>query len=151
MGYTNLLGTAVILLVMSLTGELYEAATIIQSDTQTLVLLVLMGISTFCGVSVYMVAVKHYSGVIVVAVSTARKCATVVLSFLFFAHKANSWHLASGMVLCTAIVARTMGGKSKAIVVVGADEEKGLTPSTLTQRQRSPERRHGDSVKDVEP
>lgn len=114
MAYTNLIGSAVIASVMVVNGQLGEASSTLSSDLSTLGLLIAMGATTFWGVSCYMLAVKQFSGVVVVAVSTGRKCVTVVLSFLFFSHEANRWHLLSGGILCSAIAFRTLGPNKKA-------------------------------------
>ena len=61
-------------------GELVQTATQLSDDLETLLLLVAMGTATFCGISLYMVAVHEFSGVTVVAVATLRKVSHSMLS-----------------------------------------------------------------------
>ena len=61
------------------TGDLFTTVGLFANDPLGLLIVALVGCSTFVGVSIYMVLVSQYSGVAVVFVSTVRKVVTVVL------------------------------------------------------------------------
>jgi len=92
---TNILGTGLLLAMMAATGELYTCVVFTMAHPAANINLVLCGITLFTAVFCMTSLVNAAGSVFAVTIGTARKGASVVLSYLIFPKELTSVHAVS--------------------------------------------------------
>ncbi len=110
---TNAVGFGTILLYMLLSGSLRDTVTTATSDPTLLLYLSCVGIGLSTAVLAYTKLIKASGSVVAVAVSTMRKVATVLLSYILFPKPLLPIHAFSGLLVLIGVLIATFCRKKK--------------------------------------
>jgi drug/metabolite transporter (DMT)-like permease len=100
----NAVGLAALGTYMALTGELRSVAETATEHPWLLLYLTCVGLGLATAVWAYTKLIQATSSVVAVGVSTLRKVATILLSYIFFPKRLLMIHVVSGCVVLTGII-----------------------------------------------
>ena len=100
-----------LLIYMTISGSLMEAIVVAIANPSLFVYLVIVGMSLGAAVLAYTKLIRASGSVVAVAVSTLRKVATVVLSYIVFPKSLLRVHVISGFVVLCGIVLSSISKK----------------------------------------
>ena len=111
---TNSVASCVMLVLLMLTGEMVAVVPYFYTHPMVLFFVVMYATSTFLGIYSYMLMVKEVGGVGTALVSTLRKVATVVLSFILQG-RVFSWGYAvgGGMIVASVMLDKVVKARMK--------------------------------------
>lgn len=104
---TNAIGFGTILIYMFLSGSLAEAIATAMINPKLLFYLICVGVGLSTSVLAYTKLIQASGSVIAVAVSTLRKVATVLLSYILFPKPILSIHVFSGILVLAGVLIGT--------------------------------------------
>ena len=111
---TNSVASCVMVVLLMLTGEMVAVVPYFYTHPMVLFFVVMYATSTFLGIYSYMLMVKEVGGVGTALVSTVRKVATVVLSFILQG-RVFSWGYAvgGGMIVASVMLDKVVKARMK--------------------------------------
>jgi len=124
--FTNLLGLIPLTMVGISTGEFIKAVEFCMQTPRVAFYLTVFALCTYLGVACYMRLVSQFSGVAAITVTTGRKVATVILSFIIFPKPFHWGYAVSGVVLLAGILINYVAGGKK-------DKPKGDNPDSKAE------------------